>query len=279
MVKKFGILYFILFFSLLFQSCTNDLSYVEKMVPKEYDTFARKNINYFLHNKFDSIYYSIVPSGRNSSAISLLKNLRSLIPDSEVQQIKIVHFDNFFKKILSLHNSNSKNNIPNKILLQYELKINKKFFLITLILNKAKKPQIASFYIKPLPKSVEELYKVSFSNGTIINYIFICLAIIIIGIILYSLYLIVKTKMKRKWLWFLFSFLGFIKISSLWGTSYIKINPFTITFLGVSFIKTNLLTPYVLSISIPIGAIIFLIRRKKLILTKDIKDGLTTGSS
>ncbi len=263
MVKKLGIFYFILFFPLLFQSCTNDYNYIEKMVPPKYDIFARKNINYFIHNKFDSIYYSIAPSVRNSKSISLFKNLRLLIPDSEVQQIKIVNFNTFFKKIIYSPNNNSQKKI-NKILLQYEIKVNKKFFLITFILNKAKELQISGFYIKPLPKSVEELSKFSFSNATIVNYIFILLAIIVLFIIFYSLFLIVKTKIKRKWLWFLFSLFGFIKIGSVWGTFDIRIYPFTFQFLGVSFLKTDLFTPYVLSFSIPIGAIIFLLKRKKL---------------
>ncbi len=85
--------------------------------------------------------------------------------------------------------------------------------------------------------------------------------------ILASLILRIRTKIgKRKWLWIVFIPFGFGRLSFNWTTGRVLFNPLSVHFqlLGAAAVKHGLYAPWIISISVPLGAIVFLIRRKRL---------------
>jgi hypothetical protein len=73
-----------------------------------------------------------------------------------------------------------------------------------------------------------------------------------------------KTKMRRrKWLWILFILFGVGKISVNWATGHWGIALLAVQLLSFSA-YAEYFGPWTLSVSLPIGAILFLIRRNSL---------------
>ncbi len=121
--------------------------------------------------------------------------------------------------------------------------------------------------VNPIPKSLRELNAFTFSDKGVRHYVMLILAIAIPVFILAVLILCIRTKMrKRKWLWIIFILFGFGKLSLNWTTGQFFFNPRSIycQMFGAAATKWGLYAPWIISISVPVGAIMFLIRRKRL---------------
>jgi len=66
-------------------------------------------------------------------------------------------------------------------------------------------------------------------------------------------------------LWIIFILFGFVTFSLNWTTGEFEIQLISIKLFGVGIIKLGIIAPWIVSFSIPIGAIIFWIKRKKVI--------------
>jgi hypothetical protein len=68
---------------------------------------------------------------------------------------------------------------------------------------------------------------------------------------------------RRKWLWIIFILIGFGKLSLNWTTGQILFNPlsFYVQLFSVAVIKHGPYAPWIFSISIPLGAIIFFLKK------------------
>jgi hypothetical protein len=73
-----------------------------------------------------------------------------------------------------------------------------------------------------------------------------------------------KTKMRRrKWLWILFILFGVGKFSVNWTTGQWGIALLVVQLFSVSS-QAEFFGPWIISVSLPIGAILFLLRRNRL---------------
>ncbi len=121
--------------------------------------------------------------------------------------------------------------------------------------------------VNPVPKSLGELNAFTFSDKGFRHYVMLLLAVAIPVFILAVLILCIRTKMRhRKWLWIIFILFGFGKFSLNWTTGQFLFNPLSVHFqmFGAAAARWGLYAPWIISISVPVGAIVFLIRRKRL---------------
>jgi hypothetical protein len=121
--------------------------------------------------------------------------------------------------------------------------------------------------VNPISKSLAELNAFTFSDKGFRHYVMLLLAVAIPVFILAVLILCIRTKMRRrKWLWIIFILFGFGKFSLNWTTGQFFFNPLSVHFemFGAAAVRWGLYAPWIISISVPVGAIVFLIRRKRL---------------
>ena len=84
-------------------------------------------------------------------------------------------------------------------------------------------------------------------------------------ITLYALVLCVKTKpLKRKWLWILFILVGFGQFVINWSTGEFQIAPLALQLFSASALASPY-GPWIIAVSLPIGAALFIDRRRKLL--------------
>ena len=92
----------------------------------------------------------------------------------------------------------------------------------------------------------------------------LAISICTIIFIVLALIICIKTRLKNKWIWTIFILLGFIKISFNWATGTFDYQIISLQLLGIGLTKFHPYGPWFLSTSIPVGAIIFLFKRKKI---------------
>ena len=117
----------------------------------------------------------------------------------------------------------------------------------------------------PRSQSLETENQFTLDGKGLLHYVVLALAVVIPLFVLYTLVLCVRTKFaKRKWLWVLFVAVGLIQFHFNWTSGAWEIQPVSFMFLGAGFVKAGPVAPWVFTLAIPMGAILFLFRRQKL---------------
>lgn len=116
----------------------------------------------------------------------------------------------------------------------------------------------------PQQGSVEEASKFSLTGKSPLQYLILTLAIIVPLFVLYALVVCIRTRLKgKKWPWIIFILLGVGQFAINWTTAELAFAPVAIQLFGASVVAP-LGGAWTLAVSLPIGAIIFLARRRAL---------------
>lgn len=114
--------------------------------------------------------------------------------------------------------------------------------------------------------SQKELNAFNLSNKSLLHYLTLIVAVIVPLFIIVSTYFCARTPIpKRKWLWVIFILLGVSAIQLNWTTGQFAFQLLNVNLLGASAGAAGPHAPWVISASIPLGAIIFWIKRKRYI--------------
>jgi len=184
-----------------------------------------------------------------SSAIRFHQPTQS--PDS-IQLIRL--------NISSIQDNDSKETIIKEATIQYQFKSN--WYLENLAYaQRGNAMQLLNYSFNKLPNSLQKINEVVLSETSVLQYFALATTIMIFMIIIFALFkCIIATNLKRKWLWIIFILVGFFQFNFNWTTQAFTINPLFFQVLGAGFYRASRYTPLMLSFSIPLGAIMFLIK-------------------
>jgi hypothetical protein len=224
-------------------------------VPKDAEEFGQKYLDMLVEKEYVKSYDIFSEEVKKQFTIEKHKGAIDII-DTEFgkyNSIKTVGWHIFHAPERTTYN------------LSYELQYPGKWALFSIRFAKVNNEFIMEGYnISPLKDSLENMNKFSFKGKGIIHYLFLLFMIAEVLFIIYVLTLCIKTRMKKKVLWFLFILCGVVSISLNWSEGVVNIQPLSIQFiLGVSFFKQGPYAPWILTFTIPLGAILFLIKRKR----------------
>lgn len=226
-------------------------------LPKDADKFGRYYLDMLMEKEYSKSYDILSKEAKDQGTIEKHKEIIDIISKElgKYTSIKIVGY-NIFEV--------SKQHITYN--LTYELQYPDKWALFSIRFVKVKNEFIVEAYnISPLKESLEDMNKFTFKGKGFIHYLFLIFMIAEVLFTIYALVLCIKTVMKKKVVWLLFILCGIVSISLNWSTSAINIQFLSIQFLlGVGFFKSGPYAPWILTFSIPLGAILFLVRRKKI---------------
>ncbi len=134
---------------------------------------------------------------------------------------------------------------------------------------------IYGLHISPLTAPLEKIHAFNLSQKGLGHWFFLVVGIFNSVLILGALITCIRTKIpKRKWLWVLFIIVGFFQFTMNWTSGEIygliyksadgfKINPLSFQLFGSGFAQANDYSPWLITTSVPFGALIFLFRRRK----------------
>ncbi|HEY2345365.1 MAG TPA: hypothetical protein VGH80_05700 [Xanthomonadaceae bacterium] len=102
------------------------------------------------------------------------------------------------------------------------------------------------------------------AGKSLVQYLVLTCAILAVLLTFYALLACVRTKLSgRKWPWILFILVGFGQVAVDWTTGAGNIQVLWIQLFSAGAVA-QLHGPWIISASVPVGAIVFLLRRKKL---------------
>jgi len=241
------------FLGILAVACSQE-EWMRKVAPQEQQDIARAYIEKLRNHEFADIEKAADPSIAGALQGGTLEKMAALIPAGVPTSVKLVGANQFSSKADGT-----------TLNLTYEFQFGDKFMLI----NVARKTKdgtetIVGFRVNLLSASLEAQNRFTLSNKSALQYGVLAAAGGATIFTLYALIVCIRTKMaRRKWLWILFILFGFGKIMVNWTTGQWDFTVLAVQLFSASAVAQNF-SPWIISVSLPVGAAIFLNRRKKL---------------
>lgn len=148
--------------------------------------------------------------------------------------------------------------------LVYQYKFPKEWVLATITYSKIGQQRVVDgFSAFRQSQSLEETNAFNLLDKTPTHYLVLILAVVIILFTLWALVLCIQTEFpRRKWLWILFVLTGFFSLTFNWTTGEFDYQIFSLNFLVIGITASSPYAPWMINISLPIGAMTFLLKRK-----------------
>jgi len=139
--------------------------------------------------------------------------------------------------------------------------------------------KVIGINVNPIPKSLGELNAFTLSGKSIKHYILLAIAVVVPIFIVWTIILCARTKIRKKWLWVIFILVGITKLNLNWTTGQMGFQPIAFQIPGAGIAKMGLYAPWILTVSVPLGAILFLIKRWNLQAQREENNTEPTGLS
>ncbi len=226
---------------------------VNKLTPPEDEVAARNYIDLLRQGEYEQIEENIDPSIKNTDLHDNLVMMNQMLPTGDPAAVRVVGV-----YIYSGQDSRTTD-------LTFEYEFPGKVFLVEIVLQKkGLQTTIVEFSINEIPDTLENLNRLTLAGKSPLHYIVLSLAIFLPLFSLYALVLCIRTRIeKRKWLWIIVILLGVGQFSLNWTTGDTSFSLLAVQFLSAG-ISASPYGPWTLSISLPLGAILFLLRRRKI---------------
>lgn len=223
---------------------------------------ADKLLSHLRAGDYESLF-ALLPEGTNQDEIKVkFDEMKAAIPEGDPVAYERVGWN--FSTIKSINGPETK---TTNIQLEYEFE-GAWVLLTTAFVEADGITELKTFRVHQLEQSLRETYKVDWSEAGLVNYVFVGLAIIIPIFILVTVVICARTKnVRRKWLWIIFILFGITSYEFNWTTGSVSAHWGQFQFLGAGYEQANGFAPLIISISLPLGAALFLWRRRH------VKDG------
>ncbi|MBC3873794.1 hypothetical protein [Undibacterium flavidum] len=237
-------------FVLSLTACNKD-ELLQKFASPEEQVFAKQYIRHLQLREFEAIERAVDPSIQDQNLRNILQQMADLLPTGEPTVVTLI---GAHRQISDGYTS---------LNLTYEYGYADKWILANVNIKKsADTMSIIGFSVTPQPNSIEVINQFSLSGKSALHYLILTLAIIFPLITLLALVICVRMKMRgRKWPWVLFILAGFGTLAINWTSGVVQFIPVSVRLFSASAVAP-IYGPWTVAISLPIGAICFLIFRK-----------------
>jgi hypothetical protein len=224
---------------------------IRKTSSAEDQAFVEKTLDQLRKRQFDEIEKRMDSSVQESNVRDTLAQMSALLPSEDPSKISLIAV----QTNRSSHHATSN--------LVYEYSYQKQRFIVDVVLNKfSGTTSILGFHIKLLSADIEEQSKFKLVGKSAVQYLIFVLAIVFPIVTIVALIICIRMKLRgRKWPWVLFILFGFCNLAVNWNTGEIGFSIFALQLLSASA-NSTFYGPWIISVSLPLGAICFLIFRK-----------------
>ena len=224
---------------------------LQKFTTPEDQATAKKYIDYLRAGQYEPIEEVMHPSIKGPTLHATLEKMAGIIPDEEPTSVKLVGAQS---------TTNSSGTTKN---LTYEYGFGKQSLLVNVAtLRQGDAFTIVGFNVYPQEQTLAERNHFGLAGKTPLQYLVFALAILMPLLSLYALVQCIRTKIaSKKWLWIVVILIGVGNLAVNWATGEWEFKPLAIQLLSASVLY-DAQGALILAASVPLGAILFLLRRR-----------------
>jgi hypothetical protein len=237
----------------LLVSCSRE-QLIQKISSPEDQAAARAYIDELRAHQFDEIEKAADPSIKSSTIHATLLRMSQMIPAGEPTSVNVVGARSFYGSGATTINTTFEFNFDGKLLL-----------INVAVKTKDGVKSIVGFNVNPERQSVAEQTRFSLAGKSPIQYVVLGVMIAALLCSIYALILCVGTELPgKKWPWILFILFGIGQVTVNWTTGE-WVTKFAWLQLFSAGVLKDASGPWMVSASVPLGALVFLSYRKMLL--------------
>jgi len=254
---------FNVFFLLLsiFTTFSAKADYAESIfVPTEEMRFAKQFLQAFLDQDFDYVLKHTDQTMSGEITSQNLIDLRSIFPSSEPVSSKLIGSN--------VHITDDTWQATFKFEYEFEADIesNKWALMSVRIVKEETDLKVIAFRFSKTTASQSELNKFELAGKSALHYLVLLMTVLVFIFILVTVIVCIKTPIpRRKWIWVLFVLGGISSFSLNWTSGVYAFKLIELRLFGVGFGAAGEYSPWIISVSFPLGAILFWLMRNSFI--------------
>lgn len=231
---------------------------IDQLAPQEETAFAKAFVSQIAASDFEAAESRLAPALRDPQVRSKLQQVAAQFPPGAPLETRVVGAFTF--KAFDV----------DRFDLTFEYRYPSAWFLANVNLERRNgNLAVTSVHVSPLADSLENINRFTFAGKSVGHYVVFVLTVAIAVLVLVALVLCIRTPIpRRKWAWLIFVCVGVMQWSFNWTTGALDFSPVYVSLLGAGFSKAAPAAPYIVHFGAPIGAVVFLLRRRHWLRTR-----------
>ncbi len=232
---------------------------LQKFVPKEDDAFARRFLDAVRAGDYATADQMLVPSLRGPNSESGLREINHVLAHGEPVSVEIIGC-NVFTNASTQGTTRTTN-------LSYQIRFSDSWAAGNIAVgHQGNATAIVDSHFQSIPDSLEALNRFTLAGKSVVHYVVFVLCIAIPLFIVVALVVCIRSRLRRKWLWIVFILVAFVQFRFDWSSGGFDVQPVSFSLFGASFFQPSPYAPWVLGFAIPVGAILFLLLRRRILI-------------
>lgn len=246
--------YLLFFLAVSILSACNYQQWADGLIPHEEVEFAKKYLSALKVRNIEEIQKHLGPQLKSPDLQTKFEEVSNYFPAGDPIKVDLIGSNTTVSTELQRTN------------LSFQYEFSNTWLVANIVLEKRNgNIVVTGVHVNRIPESLEQSNAFKFAGKNAVHYVFLSLAVLIPVFVIYVLILCVRTPVKRKWLWILFILFGFAGFTLNWTSGQVDYQLASVHVLGAGAFTTSKFTPWFITISFPLGAVLFLTKRKKLI--------------
>ena len=252
MTQRFSVRASLLVILMLTAGCAGT-AWFRKAPPAEDVEFARRYLALFGSRSWAAIEMGMDPSLKDPQLRAKVTGMASLFPPREPTAVPLIGWNV----------SRSGSTTSSSLSFQYEFP--ERWLLANVVVERTgQAPVIKSVQIHALREPLQRVNRASLAGKSRAHYAAAAVAGAVALFVLYAFVLAIRTPAPgMKWAWVLFVIVGFVRFAFNWTTGTLTVAPMAVQFFGSGFTRGSPFEPLILTTSIPVGAIVYLVQRRE----------------
>ncbi len=224
----------------------------DAMAPQEEAAQARQVIAQLAARDFASVQAHLDPTLQTSATAAQLAEIANHIPAGTPKHVRLIGFNTVQKKTDVQYS------------FAYEYEWDDQWMVAQVMFyRKAGQLLIAGVHVNPVAQSERAVHAFSLAGKGPLHLLMLGLSVLVPLFILTTLVICYRTPVpKRKALWYLFIAVGLVQFTLNWTSGAINVQLLAFLVLGAGFMQGSAYTPLLLSVALPVGAVVFLLKRR-----------------
>jgi hypothetical protein len=225
---------------------------LERLASPEKVAAAKSDVDLLRQHRFEEVKARMDPSLVNDGLEAALNQMAGLVPEGDIKSIKVVGANSFRNADFA----------QLSLTLEYEFSGK---WLLAEVVTKTQGGQtlIEGFHIDPLTDSLEHANRFRLTGLGAAQWVMIFLALVSFGCSVYAFVICVRSKVRRKWLWAVVTLFGVGRLALNWTSGAVITNLIWVEIPTVQA-SAGFYSPWFVSVSLPIGALLFLAMHSRL---------------
>lgn len=115
---------------------------------------------------------------------------------------------------------------------------------------------VTGVHAYPLPAPLEEVHRFTLRGKGIGNHLMLLFMAASFGFIVFTIVQVVRSPLRTKWRWILLTLVAATQLKLDWTTGRVAYSPIAVVLFGAGIMKTSALTPWILTVGFPVGALL-----------------------